>query len=144
MLVYLLPADKSVVFSPCRRPSTAKFISIPGQEHTLQLDCKGEGTTEPGPAGGVSLGRSAKPRPSIINSGTAVCTDVFQEDDASLKVSLQLQLLFLQVFLKTRRQTSRVLQRPSSPDTPATPAMPASKAKFQVTQAVELFRPGGF
>uniref|UniRef100_A0A674N311 Estrogen-induced osteoclastosis regulator 1 n=1 Tax=Takifugu rubripes TaxID=31033 RepID=A0A674N311_TAKRU len=56
-------------FSPCRPPSTAKSISIPGQEHTLQLDCKGEGTTEPGPAGGVSLGRSAKPRPSIINSG---------------------------------------------------------------------------
>uniref|UniRef100_A0A674P3Y7 Estrogen-induced osteoclastosis regulator 1 n=1 Tax=Takifugu rubripes TaxID=31033 RepID=A0A674P3Y7_TAKRU len=56
---------------PCFKtpPSTAKSISIPGQEHTLQLDCKGEGTTEPGPAGGVSLGRSAKPRPSIINSG---------------------------------------------------------------------------
>lgn len=54
---------------PCRPPSTAKSISIPGQEHTLQLDCKGEGTAEPGPAGGVSLGRSAKPRPSIISSG---------------------------------------------------------------------------
>uniref|UniRef100_A0A672YJS2 Family with sequence similarity 102 member A n=1 Tax=Sphaeramia orbicularis TaxID=375764 RepID=A0A672YJS2_9TELE len=40
-----------------RPPSTAKSISIPGQEHTLQLDCKGEGTAEPGPgpAGGVSL-----------------------------------------------------------------------------------------
>uniref|UniRef100_A0A672YIT5 Family with sequence similarity 102 member Aa n=1 Tax=Sphaeramia orbicularis TaxID=375764 RepID=A0A672YIT5_9TELE len=58
---------------PCFKtpPSTAKSISIPGQEHTLQLDCKGEGTAEPGPgpAGGVSLGRSAKPRPSIISSG---------------------------------------------------------------------------
>uniref|UniRef100_A0A8C7Z417 Estrogen-induced osteoclastogenesis regulator 1a n=1 Tax=Oryzias sinensis TaxID=183150 RepID=A0A8C7Z417_9TELE len=32
---------------PCfkRPPSTAKSISVPGQEHTLQLDCKGEGTT---------------------------------------------------------------------------------------------------
>uniref|UniRef100_A0A672YJJ6 Family with sequence similarity 102 member A n=1 Tax=Sphaeramia orbicularis TaxID=375764 RepID=A0A672YJJ6_9TELE len=44
---------------PCFKtpPSTAKSISIPGQEHTLQLDCKGEGTAEPGPgpAGGVSL-----------------------------------------------------------------------------------------
>ncbi|KAA8592446.1 hypothetical protein FQN60_017901, partial [Etheostoma spectabile] len=56
---------------PCFKtpPSTAKCISIPGQEHTLQLDCKGEGTAEPGPAGGVSLGRASKPRPSIISSG---------------------------------------------------------------------------
>ncbi|MEQ2222190.1 hypothetical protein ILYODFUR_023464, partial [Ilyodon furcidens] len=51
-------------------PSTAKSISIPGREHTLQLDCKGEGTAEgSGPAGGVSLGRASKPRPSIICSG---------------------------------------------------------------------------
>lgn len=57
-------------FFSCRPPSTAKSISIPGQEHTLQLDCKGEGTAEPGPAGGVSLGRASKPRPSIISSGT--------------------------------------------------------------------------
>lgn len=76
MLIYLLQPDKSVIFfSPRRPPSTAKSISIPGQEHALQLDCKGEGTTEPGPAGGVSLGRSAKPRPSIINSGAAACTE---------------------------------------------------------------------
>ncbi|XP_053726764.1 protein FAM102A-like isoform X2 [Synchiropus splendidus] len=56
---------------PCFKtpPSTAKSISIPGREHALQLDCKGEGTAEPGPAGGVSVGRSAKPRPSIISSG---------------------------------------------------------------------------
>ncbi|XP_026177008.1 protein FAM102A isoform X2 [Mastacembelus armatus] len=56
---------------PCFKtpPSTAKSISIPGREHTLQLDCKGEGTVEPGPAGGVSVGRAAKPRPSIISSG---------------------------------------------------------------------------
>ncbi|XP_014326023.1 protein FAM102A-like [Xiphophorus maculatus] len=57
---------------PCFKtaPSTAKSISIPGREHTLQLDCKGEGTAEgTGPAGGVSLGRASKPRPSIISSG---------------------------------------------------------------------------
>ncbi|KAM8865133.1 early estrogen-induced gene 1 protein isoform 2-T3 [Synchiropus picturatus] len=56
---------------PCFKtpPSTAKSISIPGREHALQLDCKGEGTAEPGPTGGVSVGRSAKPRPSIISSG---------------------------------------------------------------------------
>ncbi|CAG09636.1 unnamed protein product [Tetraodon nigroviridis] len=56
---------------PCFKtpPSTAKSISVPGREHALQLDCKGEGTTQPGPAGGVSLGRSAKPRPSIVSSG---------------------------------------------------------------------------
>lgn len=61
------------VFFSFRPPSTAKSISIPGQEHTLQLDCKGEGTAEPGPAGGVSLGRTAKPRPSIISSGHCHC-----------------------------------------------------------------------
>ncbi|XP_037338260.2 early estrogen-induced gene 1 protein [Pungitius pungitius] len=56
---------------PCFKtpPSTAKSISIPGREPTLQLDCKGEGTAEPGRAGGVSLGRAAKPRPSILGSG---------------------------------------------------------------------------
>ncbi|XP_028271111.1 protein FAM102A isoform X3 [Parambassis ranga] len=56
---------------PCFKtpPSTAKSIFIPGQEHTLQLDCKGEGTAESGPAGGVSLGRASRPRPSIVSSG---------------------------------------------------------------------------
>ena len=54
-----------------RPPSTAKSVSIGDEDPTLQLDCKGEGTAEPGPAGGVSLGRAAKPRPSIISSGTA-------------------------------------------------------------------------
>ncbi|XP_077457543.1 early estrogen-induced gene 1 protein isoform X2 [Stigmatopora argus] len=57
---------------PCFKtpPSTAKSISIPGREHTLQLDCKGEGTkTEGGPAGGISLGRTPKHRPSIVSSG---------------------------------------------------------------------------
>uniref|UniRef100_G3PPL5 C2 NT-type domain-containing protein n=1 Tax=Gasterosteus aculeatus aculeatus TaxID=481459 RepID=G3PPL5_GASAC len=56
---------------PCFKTpqSTAKCISIPGREHTLQLDCKGEGTAQPGPAGGVSLGRASKPRPSIVGSG---------------------------------------------------------------------------
>ncbi|XP_054630755.1 early estrogen-induced gene 1 protein isoform X2 [Dunckerocampus dactyliophorus] len=56
---------------PCFKtpPSTAKSISIPGREHTLQLDCKGEGTARHGPAGGISLGRTAKPRPSIVSSG---------------------------------------------------------------------------
>uniref|UniRef100_A0A672GFA0 Family with sequence similarity 102 member A n=1 Tax=Salarias fasciatus TaxID=181472 RepID=A0A672GFA0_SALFA len=57
---------------PCFKtpPSTAKSISVPGREHALQPDCKGEGTAEPGPADRVSLGRAAKPRPSIISSGT--------------------------------------------------------------------------
>ncbi|XP_061752216.1 early estrogen-induced gene 1 protein-like [Nerophis ophidion] len=56
---------------PCFKtpPSTAKSISIPGREHTLQLDCKGEGTAQPGPAGGISLGRTPKPRPSVVSSG---------------------------------------------------------------------------
>ncbi|KAK6306553.1 hypothetical protein J4Q44_G00234780 [Coregonus suidteri] len=54
---------------PCFKtaPSTAKSISISGQDHTLQLDCKGEGTGTPNRP--PSLGRSIKPRPSIISSG---------------------------------------------------------------------------
>ncbi|RVE68805.1 hypothetical protein OJAV_G00095160 [Oryzias javanicus] len=74
---------------PCfkRPPSTAKCISVPGQEHALQLDCKGEGTAEPGPAVGVSLGRAPKPRPSISsglldesegNQNQSTSTEVFQ------------------------------------------------------------------
>uniref|UniRef100_A0A672GKN5 Family with sequence similarity 102 member A n=1 Tax=Salarias fasciatus TaxID=181472 RepID=A0A672GKN5_SALFA len=37
---------------PCFKtpPSTAKSISVPGREHALQPDCKGEGTAEPGPS----------------------------------------------------------------------------------------------
>ncbi|CAL9708901.1 unnamed protein product [Knipowitschia caucasica] len=55
---------------PCFKtaPSSAKSISVSGREPALQMDCKGEGTSEP-PPGGVSLGRSSKPRPSIISSG---------------------------------------------------------------------------
>lgn len=66
-------------FFPFRPPSTAKSISIPGREHTLQLDCKGEGTAEPGTTGGgVSLGRSsAKHRPSIVSSGPTLVMAVW-------------------------------------------------------------------
>ncbi|XP_026199243.1 protein FAM102A [Anabas testudineus] len=73
---------------PCFKtpPSTAKSISIPGQEHTLQLDCKGEGTAEPGPAGGVSLGRSAKPRPSIISSGLLEESETNQNQSGAAEV----------------------------------------------------------
>ncbi|KAM9437958.1 early estrogen-induced gene 1 protein-like isoform 2-T2 [Salvelinus alpinus] len=63
---------------PCFKtpPSTAKSVSIPGQDPSLQLDCKGEGTDanyNP-PPGGVtrtSSGRPLKPRlPSApLNSG---------------------------------------------------------------------------
>lgn len=74
---------------PCFKtaPSSAKCISVSGREPALQMDCKGEGTTAETPpsSGGVSLGRSAKPRPSIINSGlldepesTQSQTEVFQ------------------------------------------------------------------
>ncbi|XP_019907843.2 protein FAM102A isoform X2 [Esox lucius] len=54
---------------PCFKtaPSTAKCISVSGQDHTLQLDCKGEGSGSPKRP--PSLGRSMKPRPSIISSG---------------------------------------------------------------------------
>uniref|UniRef100_UPI003AB0E22C early estrogen-induced gene 1 protein-like n=1 Tax=Centroberyx gerrardi TaxID=166262 RepID=UPI003AB0E22C len=71
---------------PCFKtpPSTAKCISIPGQEHALQLDCKGEGTAEPGPAGGVSLGRTSKPRPSIVSSGLLEESELNQSGPAEV------------------------------------------------------------
>uniref|UniRef100_A0A673WZ72 Estrogen-induced osteoclastogenesis regulator 1b n=1 Tax=Salmo trutta TaxID=8032 RepID=A0A673WZ72_SALTR len=54
---------------PCFKtpPSTAKSISIPGQDPSLQLDCKGEGTaanSNPPPGGVIrtSSGRPLKPR----------------------------------------------------------------------------------
>ncbi|XP_034152833.1 protein FAM102A isoform X1 [Esox lucius] len=55
---------------PCFKtpPSTAKSISVPGQDPSLQLDCKGEGTADGNsnlPAVGVtrtSSGRTIKPR----------------------------------------------------------------------------------
>ncbi|CAB1332454.1 unnamed protein product, partial [Coregonus sp. 'balchen'] len=63
---------------PCFKtpPSTAKFISIPGQDPSLQLDCKGEGSDDNynPPPGGITRtlsGRPLKPRlPSApLNSG---------------------------------------------------------------------------
>lgn len=57
---------------PCFKtpPSTAKSISIPGRDLSLQLDCKGEGTgASPAPAAGIATGRSLKSRPSVLSSG---------------------------------------------------------------------------
>uniref|UniRef100_A0A8C7W0P5 Estrogen-induced osteoclastogenesis regulator 1b n=1 Tax=Oncorhynchus mykiss TaxID=8022 RepID=A0A8C7W0P5_ONCMY len=63
---------------PCFKtpPSTAKSVSIPGQDPSLQLDCKGEGTNAnynppPGAVTRTSSGRPLKPRlPSApLNSG---------------------------------------------------------------------------
>ncbi|CAG5918668.1 unnamed protein product [Menidia menidia] len=74
---------------PCFKtpPSTAKSISIPGREHTLQLDCKGEGTAEGSwPAGRVSLGRSSKPRPSIVSSGLLEESEACQNQLGSAEV----------------------------------------------------------
>nr|XP_020648949.1 protein FAM102A isoform X2 [Pogona vitticeps] len=62
---------------PCFKtpPSTAKSITIPGQDSTLQLTCKGKGTTSTTTAAATStstaLGsvRQNKPRPTILGSG---------------------------------------------------------------------------
>uniref|UniRef100_A0A8C9VHI5 Estrogen-induced osteoclastosis regulator 1 n=1 Tax=Scleropages formosus TaxID=113540 RepID=A0A8C9VHI5_SCLFO len=58
---------------PCFKTplSTAKSISIPGQDHSLQPDCKGEGTGAAAtPAGGFSTtGRVLRSRPSVLSSG---------------------------------------------------------------------------
>ncbi|KAL4609324.1 protein FAM102A isoform X2 [Arapaima gigas] len=59
-----------VLFLLCRPPSTAKSISVPGQDHSLQLDCKGEGTGSPStPSGGIAGGRPLKSRPPALSSG---------------------------------------------------------------------------
>ncbi|XP_048874794.1 protein FAM102A isoform X2 [Brienomyrus brachyistius] len=54
---------------PCfkRPPSTAKTISMPGQDHSLQPDCKGEGTAAPVTPAGVVMapGRFPKPKPTV-------------------------------------------------------------------------------
>nr|XP_016854584.1 PREDICTED: protein FAM102A [Anolis carolinensis] len=62
---------------PCFKtpPSTAKSIAVPGQDSTLQLTCKGEGTSAgsaPVPAGAssaVGSVRQSKARPSVLGSG---------------------------------------------------------------------------
>uniref|UniRef100_A0A3P8W5N4 Estrogen-induced osteoclastosis regulator 1 n=1 Tax=Cynoglossus semilaevis TaxID=244447 RepID=A0A3P8W5N4_CYNSE len=72
---------------PCFKtaPSTAKSISIPYPDYTLQLDCKGEGTTEV-TSSAPSLGRSAKPRPSIISSGLLDGSEVNQNQPGHAEV----------------------------------------------------------
>ncbi|XP_059193803.1 early estrogen-induced gene 1 protein [Centropristis striata] len=77
---------------PCFKtpPSSAKSISVPGREPTLQLDCKGEGTggaaggAGGAAGGGVSLGRAPKPRPSIISSGLLEESEVNQSGPADV------------------------------------------------------------
>ncbi|XP_015734569.1 protein FAM102A isoform X2 [Coturnix japonica] len=57
---------------PCFKtpPSTAKSITIPGQDSTLQLTCKGEGTTSSN-SSSATIGslRQTKPRATILSSG---------------------------------------------------------------------------
>lgn len=56
-------------------PSTAKCISVAGQDPSLQLDCKGEGTAE-------VLPRLTKQRPSILGSGKShIIKGVFHNRD---------------------------------------------------------------
>ncbi|XP_048850387.1 protein FAM102A isoform X2 [Brienomyrus brachyistius] len=58
---------------PCFKtpPSSAKSISAPGQDHSLQLDCKGEGTvaTPTLPTTGTASARALKSRPSMMSAG---------------------------------------------------------------------------
>ncbi|XP_061460071.1 early estrogen-induced gene 1 protein isoform X2 [Rhineura floridana] len=63
---------------PCFKtpPSTAKTIAIPGQDSTLQLTCKGEGTTSSSSttattstSGTIGSVRQNKPRSTILGSG---------------------------------------------------------------------------
>nr|XP_008518178.1 PREDICTED: protein FAM102A isoform X2 [Equus przewalskii] len=65
--MFLLSGD------PCFKtpPSTAKSISIPGQDSSLQLTCKGGGTSSSGSSSTNSLtgSRPPKARPTILSSG---------------------------------------------------------------------------
>ncbi|XP_062310829.1 early estrogen-induced gene 1 protein isoform X1 [Osmerus eperlanus] len=71
---------------PCFKasPSTAKSISVSGQDHALQLDCKGEGTGASTLTGGASVGRTMKPRPSIISSGLPEESDLNQPSQGEI------------------------------------------------------------
>ena len=53
-----------------RPPSTAKSISIPGQDSSLQLTCKGGGTSCGGSSNSLTGSRPPKARPTILSSGT--------------------------------------------------------------------------
>uniref|UniRef100_A0AAY3ZVU4 C2 NT-type domain-containing protein n=1 Tax=Denticeps clupeoides TaxID=299321 RepID=A0AAY3ZVU4_9TELE len=69
---------------PCFKtpPSTAKTISIAGQDPSLQLDCKGEGTAATQtPIPFISTGRSLKPRSSVPNT---ITTGLPEELDQNL------------------------------------------------------------
>ncbi|KAK4811628.1 hypothetical protein QYF61_017019 [Mycteria americana] len=59
---------------PCFKtpPSTAKSITIPGQDSTLQLTCKGEGTTSSSSSNSATIGslRQTKPRTAILSSAS--------------------------------------------------------------------------
>uniref|UniRef100_G1S6X2 Estrogen-induced osteoclastosis regulator 1 n=1 Tax=Nomascus leucogenys TaxID=61853 RepID=G1S6X2_NOMLE len=64
--MFLLSGD------PCFKtpPSTAKSISIPGQDSSLQLTCKGGGTSSGGSSTNSLTGsRPPKARPTILSSG---------------------------------------------------------------------------
>ncbi|KAL4689971.1 hypothetical protein H8959_012762 [Pygathrix nigripes] len=64
--MFLLSGD------PCFKtpPSTAKSISIPGQDSSLQLTCKGGGTSSGGSSTNSLTGsRAPKARPTILSSG---------------------------------------------------------------------------
>eukprot|EP00070_Physeter_catodon_P032088 XP_028338982.1 protein FAM102A isoform X4 [Physeter catodon] len=64
--MFLLSGD------PCFKtpPSTAKSISIPGQDSSLQLTCKGGGTSSGGSGTNSLTGsRPPKARPTILSSG---------------------------------------------------------------------------
>uniref|UniRef100_A0A2K6UDC0 Estrogen-induced osteoclastosis regulator 1 n=1 Tax=Saimiri boliviensis boliviensis TaxID=39432 RepID=A0A2K6UDC0_SAIBB len=64
--MFLLSGD------PCFKtpPSTAKSISIPGQDSSLQLTCKGGGTSSGGSSTNSLTGsRPHKARPTILSSG---------------------------------------------------------------------------
>ncbi|MGH0163264.1 UNVERIFIED_CONTAM: hypothetical protein FKN15_044624 [Acipenser sinensis] len=68
---------------PCFKtpPNTAKSISIPGLDHSLQLDCKGEGEGTGGgsissvPPTGITTVRQLKTRASMLSSGLPEETD---------------------------------------------------------------------
>uniref|UniRef100_A0A452RNP5 Estrogen-induced osteoclastosis regulator 1 n=1 Tax=Ursus americanus TaxID=9643 RepID=A0A452RNP5_URSAM len=74
-VVWLIPPSVQVTIGmlllsgdPCFKtpPSTAKSISIPGQDSSLQLTRKGGGTGSSGSGGGT---RPPKARPTILSSG---------------------------------------------------------------------------
>ncbi|KAG8512773.1 Protein FAM102A [Galemys pyrenaicus] len=124
--MFLLSGD------PCFKtpPSTAKSISIPGQDSSLQLTCKGGGTSSGGKSVANSLtgSRPPKARPTILSSG------VPEEPDQNLSSPEE-------VFHSGHSRNSSYASQQSRVSGECRAPLPAERAQLPVTVTVTDRRP---